>query len=210
MATLPTAGERHRLSQLITSISRYSTAENPTRGAELRDKLLRRLRDVLEIVEAHDRAADRQSYGYATDAEPEEYSDDGPKAPPHWQSWADMMPGDRQGCFACHSTATSYVYAVGKDKGPDIPTEWEDIFLTADEGIEYVSLCEHCKPDWDHLELDEMTTGVDAEKVGVAVRDVNGDLLPATGFMTDMMWHDSNTPNRQNQRSDDGEAGESY
>jgi len=46
--------------------------------------------------------------------------------------------------------------------------------------------------------------------VGVAVRDVNGDLLPATGFMTDMTWHDSNAPNRQNQRSDDDEAGESY
>ena len=164
MATLPTAGERHKLSQLITGISRYSTAENPTRGAELRDKLLRRLRDVLEIVEAHDRAGDSQPYGYATDAEQD--SDDGLKAPPHWQSWVDAMPLYARGCFACGSEgSTSYIYAVGKDKGPEIPAEWEDSFLTADGGIEYVSLCEHCKPDWDHLELDERTTGVDSEKV---------------------------------------------
>ena len=117
MATLPTAGERHKLSQLITSISRYSTAENPTRGAELRDKLLRRLRDVLEIVEAHDRAADsRSAVGYATDAEHEEYSDDGLKAPPHRESWEDTLPANRRGCFArgCDTATTSYVHAVGK------------------------------------------------------------------------------------------------
>ena len=166
MATLPTAGERHKLSQLITSISKYSTTENPARGAELRDKLLRRLRDVLEIVEAHDRAADsRSAVGYATDAEHEEYSDDGLKAPPHWESWVDTMPLYRRGCFACDTGPTSYVYAVGKDKESRIPAEWEDSCLTADGGIKYVSLCEHCKPDWDRLELDERTTGVDSEKV---------------------------------------------
>ena len=127
------------------------------------------MRDVLEIVEAHDRAADsRPAVGYETDAEHEDIlncSGDGLKAPPHWESWADMMPADRRGCFACDTGSTSYVYAVGKDKGQDIPAEWEDSFLTADGGIEYVSLCEHCKPDWDHLELDERTTGVDSEKV---------------------------------------------
>ena len=46
-----------------------------------------------------------------------------------------------------------------------------------------------------------------AAQVGVAIRDADGELLPATGFMTDMMWHDRNAPNLKNQRSSDDEAG---
>ena len=56
-----------------------------------------------------------------------------------------------------------------------------------------------------HLHATDMMLG--AAQVGVAIRDVNGELLPATEFMTDMMWHERNAPNLQNQRSDDDEAG---
>ena len=56
-----------------------------------------------------------------------------------------------------------------------------------------------------HLHATDMMLG--AAQVGVAIRGVNGGLLPATGFMADMMWHDHNAPNPQNQRSGDGEAG---
>ena len=56
-----------------------------------------------------------------------------------------------------------------------------------------------------HLHATGMMLG--AAQVGVAIRDVNGELLPATEFMTDMMWYDRNALNLQNQRSDDDEAG---
>ena len=56
-----------------------------------------------------------------------------------------------------------------------------------------------------HLHTTDMMLGT--AQVGVAIRDLDGELLPATGFMTDMTWRDHNAPNHQNQRSDGDEAG---
>ena len=56
-----------------------------------------------------------------------------------------------------------------------------------------------------HLHATDMMLGT--AQVGVAIRDADGELLPATGFMTDMTWHDRNAPNLQNQRRSDDEAG---
>ena len=58
---MATAGEKNKLSKLIKSLAAYSTAEDPTRSAEIRTTLLRRLREVTEIIELCDGDYDRRS-----------------------------------------------------------------------------------------------------------------------------------------------------
>ena len=150
---MATAGEKNKLSKLIKSLAAYSTAEDPTRSAEIRTTLLRRLREVTAIIDLHDEDYDRRSTieRGAVGGEHEEGSGDEDEAPPLWKPWNEHT----EECFECFhheeepTPGTSKVYTMDER---EVPSQWiwnsvtaQQIHMWCEE--KHIAVCQACRQD---------------------------------------------------------------